>query len=241
MRRYAARMETDSPPPYVPQIRLYQDWLQARRGLRFDGYDALWRWSVTELDAFWQSVWDYFDLQSPTPHDAVLARNVMPGARWFPGAQVNYARQVLRHVDAAHAAGQPALVARNERGQHRELSWPALRRQVAALALHLKAQGVGPGDRVAAYLPNIPETIVAFLACASYRRRVERVRARHGNERRAGPLPPDRAQGAVRRGWRELRRARPRPLRRAGRAARAAAHAAARGAGEQPRCHKDNS
>ncbi|ADU97875.1 acetoacetate--CoA ligase [Alicycliphilus denitrificans] len=160
-------METDSPPPYVPQIRLYQDWLQARRGLRFDGYDALWRWSVTELDAFWQSVWDYFDLQSPTPHDAVLARNVMPGARWFPGAQVNYARQVLRHVDAAHAAGQPALVARNERGQHRELSWPALRRQVAALALHLKAQGVGPGDRVAAYLPNIPETIVAFLACAS--------------------------------------------------------------------------
>ncbi|ASI69655.1 acetoacetate-CoA ligase [Diaphorobacter nitroreducens] len=154
-------------PPYAPQIRRYQDWLQAQHGLRFDDYDALWRWSTTDLDAFWQSIWDYFDLQSPTPHSAVLAKNVMPGAQWFPGAQVNYARQVLRHVDAAQAAGQPALIGRNERGERRELSWPALRRQVAALALHMRAQGVQPGDRVAAYLPNIPETIVAFLACAS--------------------------------------------------------------------------
>ena len=154
-------------PPYAPQIRRYQDGLQAQHGLRFDDYDALWRWSTTDLDAFWQSVWDYFDLQSPTPHRAVLAKNVMPGAQWFPGAQVNYARQVLRHVGAAQAAGQPALIGRNERGERRELSWPALRRQVAALALHMRAQGVQPGDRVAAYLPNIPETIVAFLACAS--------------------------------------------------------------------------
>lgn len=154
-------------PPYAPQIRRYQDGLQAQHGLRFDDYDALWRWSTTDLDAFWQSVWDYFDLQSPTPHSAVLAKNVMPGAQWFPGAQVNYACQVLRHVDAAQAAGQPALIGRNERGERRELSWPALRRQVAALALHMRAQGVQPGDRVAAYLPNIPETIVAFLACAS--------------------------------------------------------------------------
>lgn len=160
-------METTRTAPHVPQIRLYQDWLHAQRGLRFDDYDALWRWSVTELDAFWQSVWDYFALQSPTPHSAVLARNVMPGAQWFPGAQVNYARQVLRHVAAAHAAGQPAIISDNERGQRRTLSWPELRRQVASLALHLQAQGVQPGDRVAAYLPNIPETIVAFLACAS--------------------------------------------------------------------------
>ncbi len=83
------------------------------------------------------------------------------------GAQVNYARQALRHADAAHAAGQPAIISRNERGEHRELSWPELRRQVAALALHLRAQGVGPGDRVAAYLPNIPEAMVALLATAS--------------------------------------------------------------------------
>ena len=159
--------ETPTAPPYIPQIRLYQDWLRDRHGLVFDSYDALWRWSTTELDAFWQSIWDYFDLQSPTPHSAALDQNVMPGARWFPGAQVNYARQVLRHVDAAHAAGLPAIVSGNEKGHRRELTWPELRRQVASLALHLQAQGVQPGDRVAAYLPNIPETLVAFLATVS--------------------------------------------------------------------------
>jgi len=158
-------------PPFIPQIRLYQDWLKATRGLSFDSYDALWRWSVTDLEAFWQSIWDYFELQSPTPHTAVLAERRMPGARWFPGAQVNYAQQVLRHVDRAHAAGFPALLSHNEAslasGPHRELSWPALRQQVASLALHLQAQGVKPGDRVAAYLPNIPEAMVAFLAVVS--------------------------------------------------------------------------
>lgn len=153
--------------PYLPQIRLFQNWLREQRGLSFDDYDAFWRWSTTDLDAFWQSVWDYFDIQSPTPHSAVLARNTMPGAQWFPGAQVNYARQVLRHVDAAHAAGVPAIVSSNEKRQHREMSWPELRRQVASLALHLQAQGVQPGDRVAAYLPNVPEAMVAFLATVS--------------------------------------------------------------------------
>ncbi len=153
--------------PYLPQIRLFQNWLHEQRGLSFDDYDAFWRWSTTDLDAFWQSVWDYFDIQSPTPHSAVLARNTMPGAQWFPGAQVNYARQVLRHVDAAHAAGVPAIVSSNEKRQHREMTWPELRRQVASLALHLQAQGVQPGDRVAAYLPNVPEAMVAFLATVS--------------------------------------------------------------------------
>ena len=153
--------------PFVPQIRLYQNWLQERLGLSFADYHALWNWSVTDLNTFWQSIWDYNDLRSPTPHRAALARNVMPGAEWFPGAQVNYARQALRHVDTAHAAGLPALISENEAGRRRELSWPELRQQVASLALHLKAQGVQPGDRVAAYLPNIPETMVALLACAS--------------------------------------------------------------------------
>jgi acetoacetyl-CoA synthetase len=153
--------------PYVPQIRRYQDWLRTRRGLAFDDYQSLWEWSVRDLDAFWQSIWDYLALESPTPHGAVLAEEKMPGARWFDGAQVNYARQVLRHVDAAHAAGMPALIARNEKGVQRELSWPELRRQVASVALHLKAQGLQPGDRVAAYLPNIPEAMIGFLAVAS--------------------------------------------------------------------------
>ena len=154
-------------PPFVPQIRLYQQWLAQHRGLHFDDYQAMWQWSVTHLEDFWQSAWDYLNLQSPTPHTSVLERNVMPGARWFVGAQVNYAQQVFRHVAAAHAAGMPAIIANNERGQRRELSWPELRRQAAALSLHLKGQGVQPGDRVAAYLPNIPETMVAFLAVVS--------------------------------------------------------------------------
>ena len=157
----------NSTAPHIPQIRLYQDWLAAERGLHFDSYDALWRWSTTELDAFWQSIWDYFELRSPTPHTAVLQQNVMPGANWFPGAKVNYAQQVFRHVKAAHAAGFLAVISRNEKGHATELSWPELKRQVAALALHLQAQGVQPGDRVAAYLPNIPETMVAFLAVVS--------------------------------------------------------------------------
>ncbi|APW40380.1 acetoacetate--CoA ligase [Rhodoferax koreense] len=154
-------------PQNLPQIRLYQDWLHTQRGLRFDSYQALWQWSVSDLPAFWQSIWDYFELVSPTPHGAVLASNTMPGAQWFPGAQCNYARQVWRHVDAAHAAGMPAIVSLNERGERIELSWPELRRQASALALHLQAQGLQPGDRVAAYLPNIPEAMVAFLATAS--------------------------------------------------------------------------
>ncbi|WP_199233483.1 acetoacetate--CoA ligase [Limnohabitans sp. WS1] len=153
--------------PYLPQIRLYQNWLRDERGLSFATYNDLWRWSVTELDAFWQSIWDYFDFQSPTPHTAVLAGNVMPRAKWFPGAQTNYAQQVFRHVQPAHEAGFLAVISHNEKGLRREMTWPELRRQVAAMALHLQAQGVQPGDRVAAYLPNIPEAMVAFLATAS--------------------------------------------------------------------------
>ncbi len=158
--------------PYIPQIRLYQNWLREQRGLAFDSYDALWRWSVTDLDAFWQSIWDCYGVYSPTPHAAALADNRMPGARWFPGAQVNYVQQVLRHAQMAHAAGFPAIVSHNEQSlaagePARELSWPELQRQVASLALHLQAQGVRKGDRVVAYLPNVPEAMVAFLATAS--------------------------------------------------------------------------
>ncbi|MEY4764841.1 MAG: hypothetical protein RI907_1514 [Pseudomonadota bacterium] len=154
-------------PPHVPRLARYQDWLRDTRGLRFDDYEALWQWSVDDAPAFWQSVWDFEGYTSPTPHEAVLADPRMPGARWFVGAQVNYAQRALRHVEAAQAAGMPAIVSDNELGQVRTLSWPELRRQVACVALHLQELGVQPGDRVAAWLPNVPETIVAFLACAS--------------------------------------------------------------------------
>jgi acetoacetyl-CoA synthetase len=153
--------------PYVPQIALYRRWLADQRGLKFSSFEEMRQWSVRDLDAYWQSIWDYFDLQSPTPHSAVLAQRKMPGAVWFPGASLNYARQVLRHVEAADAAGVPAIISSGEDGVLKETGWRDLRRQVAALAIHLRKQGVGSGDRVAAYLPNIPETIIAFLATAS--------------------------------------------------------------------------
>ena len=128
--------------PFVPQIRLYQNWLREHHGLSFDSYDAIWRWSVTDLPAFWQSIWDFFGMRSPNPAEAVVADLRMPCTRWFPGAQVNYAREVLRHVEAAHAAGMPAVISDNELGEVREVAWPELRRQVAAFALTLRALGV---------------------------------------------------------------------------------------------------
>ncbi len=154
-----------------PHITRYQRWLQQTRGLHFDSYDALWRWSVADLEAFWASIWDYFQIQSPTPYQAVLERPTMPGARWFPGAQVNYAQHLLSHADASHAAGHPAIVFSDEallaRGELRHIGWPELQRQVAACAAAFEAMGVQRGDRVCAVMPNVPETIVLFLACAS--------------------------------------------------------------------------
>ena len=153
--------------PHLPQIARYRQWLADTQGLKFSSFEEMRQWSVRDIDAYWQSIWHFFDLQSPTPHSAVLAQRKMPGAVWFPGASVNYARQVLRHVEAADAAGVPAIISSGEDGVLKQTGWRELRRQVAALAIHLRKQGVGSGDRVAAYLPNIPETIVAFLATAS--------------------------------------------------------------------------
>ncbi|HEV8692026.1 MAG TPA: acetoacetate--CoA ligase, partial [Ideonella sp.] len=155
----------------APRITVYQRWLADTRGLRFARYEDLWQWSVTDLDAFWRSIWDFFALESPTPPGTVLAEDRMPGARWFPGVQLNYARQALRHAEAAHAAGHPAIVWSDEallaQDQLREVPWPELVRQVGALAASLKRLGVGRGDRVVAVLPNRPETAIAFLAAAS--------------------------------------------------------------------------
>jgi acetoacetyl-CoA synthetase len=152
----------------VPRITRYREWLAAEHGLRFADYEAFWRWSTNELDTFWGSLWRWFEIESPTPHRAVLADARMPGAVWFPGAQVNFARQALRHGDHAHAAGHPAVVFQSERmATPAELPWPELQRQVAVFAARLREAGVARGDRVCAILPNRPEAIVAFLATAS--------------------------------------------------------------------------
>ena len=154
-----------------PRITGYQRWMAEQHGPQFVRYEDLWRWSVMDLEAFWRSIWDYFDIESPVPPAEVLAERSMPGARWFPGVQLNYARQVLRHADAAQAAGHPAIVWADEpmlrEGRVREMGWPELREQVQALAASLKSLGIGRGDRVVALMPNRPETVAAFLAAAS--------------------------------------------------------------------------
>ncbi|MBI1199281.1 MAG: acetoacetate--CoA ligase [Phenylobacterium sp.] len=150
----------------LTRLQAYRAWLRREAGLDFADYAELWSWSTTDLAAFWDSIWAYFELESPTPHRQVLDGE-MPEAVWFEGAQVNYALQVLRHAERADAAGQPAIVAENEDGAVQDLSWRELRRRTASLALELRAAGVGRGDRVAAYLPNIPDAAIGLLACAS--------------------------------------------------------------------------
>ena len=130
-------MATASPPA---QIRRYQDWLKINYGLDFEDYAALWCWSVTDLEAFWRSIWHFDQIESPTPFERALGVESMPGAEWFKGAHVNYARQVFRHVAAAQARGQPAIVSENELGQVQEISWRELQRQVASFALTLRSK-----------------------------------------------------------------------------------------------------
>jgi acetoacetyl-CoA synthetase len=140
----------------------YRRWLADHHGLRLHEYQSLWQWSVDELDSFWRTVWDFFQVQADGAPEPVLASRQMPGAQWFPNARLNYAEHVFRNATDV----RPAIVARNEAGV-REVSWRELQHQAGALAARLRALGIVAGDRIAAYLPNQPETVVAFLACAS--------------------------------------------------------------------------
>ncbi|MBT2493715.1 acetoacetate--CoA ligase [Streptomyces sp. ISL-96] len=126
-------------------------------------YTALHRWSVTDLEGFWGAVWAYFDIEASTPYEQVLAEETMPGARWFPGAALNYAHHALRNL----ADDDAAIVALDETGSGYEVTGGQLRAQVASVAATLRDLGVGVGDRVAGYLPNTPHAVVAFLAAAS--------------------------------------------------------------------------
>ena len=141
----------------------YMRWLESERGLRFDGYEELWRWSVEDLEGFWGSIWDFFEVQADGGYDRVLGSREMPGAEWFGGARLNYAE----HVFAGKDDDEVAILHASELRELSELSWGELRAQVAAVAAGLRELGVEPGDRVVAYLPNIPEAIVAFLATAA--------------------------------------------------------------------------
>ncbi|MET0559482.1 MAG: acetoacetate--CoA ligase [Solirubrobacterales bacterium] len=149
----------------VERARLteFRRWLRTERSLDLPDYDALWRWSVDDLDGFWRAIWDFFDVQADGDPSPTLGSREMPGARWFPNTKLNYAE----HVFAGKGGGAPAIVHASELRELGELSWDELRERVAACAAGLRSLGVGRGDRVVAYLPNIPEAIVGFLASAS--------------------------------------------------------------------------
>jgi acetoacetyl-CoA synthetase len=145
------------------RLREYMRWLEAERGLAFAGYEQLWRWSVDDLEGFWSSIWEFFEVRADGDPSPVLASREMPGAEWFPGTALNYAE----HVFAGKDPGETAILHASELRGLEQLSWGELRAEVAAVAAGLRQLGVGRGDRVVAYLPNVPEAVVAFLASAS--------------------------------------------------------------------------
>ena len=140
----------------------YMRWLRDRRGLSFEDYDALWKWSVEELPAFWETVAEFFDVHFHTPPDRVLSGTEMPGAKWFEGARLNYAEHLLRRDD-----DHPALIYRCEDGTREEWSFGELRDQVARVRAGLRRLGVRQGDRVVGYIANIPEAVASMLATTS--------------------------------------------------------------------------
>ncbi|MES2260611.1 MAG: acetoacetate--CoA ligase [Pseudomonadota bacterium] len=145
------------------RLAAFLTWIEQRHGLQFSDYASLWDWSVTELDSFWSSIWEFFEIQADGEASPVLGSREMPGAEWFPGARLNYAEHIFRNASAE----RPALLARRENVGLREVSWAELERATGALAASLRDRGVVAGDRVVSYMPNTAETVIAFLACAS--------------------------------------------------------------------------
>jgi acetoacetyl-CoA synthetase len=141
----------------------YGRWLEQTRGLAFASYAELWQWSVDDLESFWASIWEFCEIRASAPYERVLASAAMPGARWFPGARLNFAEHAFRD----RAPDDVAIVHAAEGRELAELTWRELEAATARIASGLRALGVEPGDRVVAYLPNIAETVAAFLACAS--------------------------------------------------------------------------
>ena len=137
----------------------YLGWLERERGLTFADYDALWRWSVDDLDGFWGSIVDYYGIPLHGTWPRVLGSREMPGARWFEGAELNYADLLFGRL----ADDRPAFLSQSERHPLRGVSAAELRETVAAAAAGLRRLGVGRGDRVVAVVPNIPEAVIAFL------------------------------------------------------------------------------
>jgi acetoacetyl-CoA synthetase len=144
-------------------IARYMRWLREKRGKDFADYHALWRWSVSEIEEFWASIWEYFQVQASAPYKKVLDHRVMEGGKWFEGARLNYAEHLLRH-EAVAAPGKTAFHHLSETRPLQQMSWQQLGRSVRILATQLRAMGIKPGDRVVSYMPNVPETAIAMMA-----------------------------------------------------------------------------
>src|ERR1700733_10746774 len=152
-------------PEFVARsnVARYMTWLEESRKLDFADYEALRKWSVTDIEAFWASIWDYFRVQSAAPYTQVLDCRIMPGAKWFEGSRVNYAEHLLRHELTAG----PADVAFHHLTETRPLQtmgWAELAGKVRILATQLRKLGLKPGDRIVSYMPNLPETAIAMIA-----------------------------------------------------------------------------
>ncbi|MQA95129.1 MAG: acetoacetate--CoA ligase [Streptosporangiales bacterium] len=147
------------------RVTRYTDWLARDGGPDFGSYDELWRWSVTDVDAFWDSLWRYFQVVGERGDGPVHEGAEMPGVHWFPGATLNYTANALRRAETEPE--RLAVIGRNEAGEETRLTLGELRDEVARVASGLRDLGVRPGDRVAAYVPNVPEALIAFLATAS--------------------------------------------------------------------------
>jgi acetoacetyl-CoA synthetase len=145
------------------RLTAFTAWLESERDLSFDSYGDLWEWSVSEPGDFWQAIWDHFGVVSSATPSSVVDGMEMPGASWFEGAEINYAEHIFRDREADAVA----IISASETRPMEETTWQELRDQVAAAAAGMKSLGISRGDRVAAYVPNTPETIVAFLAAAS--------------------------------------------------------------------------
>ncbi len=148
-------------------ITRYLRWLRAERGLHFEDYEELWRWSVNDLETFWSSIWEFCGVISHHGYQAVLDRRVMPGARWFDGALINYAEQSLWRSRDPDWAPRTALVSESECRSRVEMTWGELGDKVAALAATMRSCVVRQGDRVGGYVPNVPEAVIAMLAATS--------------------------------------------------------------------------
>ena len=179
-----------------------------RAGRPLAGYAALHAWSVEDRGAFWDLVWDFTGVIGDKGERRLVDGDRMPGARFFPDARLNFAENLLCRNDDGEA-----IVFRGEDGPTRRITWRQLNDLVSRLQQALAAAGVGPGDRVAAYLPNIPEAIVAMLATASLGAVWSSASPDFGPRRRRRPLRPDRAEGVLRRRWLSLRRQGDRPCR----------------------------